>query len=224
MNTLEQLQNPYYMTRSRQLYLAPLMPYFRGSKLILDAGCGSGWLGEAFKRQLSATIVSVDLRRQSLKGGLDNPARMDVQFLGFTEAFDMVIAKDLLEHLVEPMKALEQFAAVLKPDGKLFVNVPTPGAPYFWDDCTHVRPYTKISIAQLLDETGFELLYCRYLGRPTFGAALFRYKGLVDALAERGIRRGDLVAVARKKPPPDAPTTLTFLVSNDFDVSHKQRT
>jgi SAM-dependent methyltransferase len=189
-----------YLARSRKQFIGPLLQYFRGCKLILDVGCGSGWISRSFQEFLSATVVSVDVRSQSLQCGVHNPVRMDARFLGFTEAFDMVIAKDVLEHLYDPAKALTQFAQLLKPDGRVLINVPTPDAPYFWDDYTHIRPYTKNSLNHLLDETGFNPVYSHYLARPTLGAALLRLKGLADALAEHGFRRGDLVTIAQKKP------------------------
>jgi 2-polyprenyl-3-methyl-5-hydroxy-6-metoxy-1,4-benzoquinol methylase len=188
-----------YMTRSRKQFVKNLLKHAKGSKTILDAGCGSGWLCEAFKQQISANVVSVDLRAETLKRNKNNPVMMDIRSLGFTEAFDLVVAKDIIEHLVEPEKAMRQFASVLKPEGKILVNVPTPGTPYFWDDYTHVRPYTKVSLAQLLDETGFEIVYTHYLAKPTIGAALFNFTAIVDGLADLGFRRGSVIAIARKK-------------------------
>jgi SAM-dependent methyltransferase len=125
---------------------------------------------------------------------------MDILNLGFTETFDLIIAKDVIEHLSNPKKAMEQFRVVLKANGKIIVNVPSPDAPYLWDDYTHIRPYTKQSLKHLLADSGFEPTYMRYLAAPTPGAAIFRFKGMLDTLANKGLRRGDLIAVARKKP------------------------
>jgi hypothetical protein len=51
----------------------------------------------------------------------------------------------------------------------------------------------------LLADSDFEPIYMKYLAAPTLGAALFKFKGMLDALADKGLRRGDLIAVARKK-------------------------
>jgi 2-polyprenyl-3-methyl-5-hydroxy-6-metoxy-1,4-benzoquinol methylase len=191
---------PITLTRSRKQLMQKLLPYVEGSKTILDAGCGSGWLCECFKQALDASVVSVDIRKTPLKSNKNNPVQMDIRHLGFTETFDVVIAKDIIEHLVDPASAMREFASVLKPNGKIYIDCPPPGVPYFWDDYEHVRPYTKNSLAYLLDDTGFEIIYSRYLARPTFGAALFCYKGVIDALADKvGLRKGSLIAVARKK-------------------------
>jgi SAM-dependent methyltransferase len=196
---LNKPNQPVFLTRSQKQFIQNLLPYFSGCKTILDAGSGSGYLGEALKQQLEATVTSVDIRPKSLKNNPnEQTAAMDVRYLGFGESFDLVLAKDILEHLTNPMAALKQFDLVLKPDGKLFVNVPSPQAPYFWDDHTHIRPYTKCSLNHMLMESGFKVLYMRYLARPTAGASLLRLKGFFDALAEKGYRRGDLVAVAQK--------------------------
>jgi SAM-dependent methyltransferase len=170
----------------------------------LDAGCGSGWLGAALKLELAATVFSVDLHVPQHKCCVDAYAVMDISSLGFTQVFDLVIAKDVIEHLSKPKAAMSQFHAALKPDGKIIVNVPSPDAPYLWDDYTHVRPYTKESLTHLLADSGFKPVYMKYLAAPTPGAALFKLKGLLDSLADKGLRRGDLIAVARKNKPAES--------------------
>lgn len=42
-----------------------------------------------------------------------------------TEGFDLVLLISVLEHLTEPQAVLEQCRRVLRPGGRLFVNVPT---------------------------------------------------------------------------------------------------
>lgn len=167
--------------------------------MILDAGCGSGWLGAALKNSLSATVISVDIQARTHIWNVDSFAVMDIGKLGFAQAFDLVIAKDVVEHLVNPRKAMQQIYSVLKAQGRLIVNVISPYAPYLWDDYTHVRPYNKMSLTHLLFDSGFQPIYMRYLAAPTPGAALLRLKGVFDALADKGLRRGDLIAVASKK-------------------------
>lgn len=187
------------LSRSQRRFVQSLLKYVGDCKMILDAGCGSGWLGEALKEYLSATVTAVDLRTPFMKCNVDNSAVMDVRLLGFSEAFDLVIAKDIIEHLSDPKSALEQFSKALKSNGKIIINVPSPQAPYLWDDYTHVRPFTKASLFHLLADSGFEVLFMKYLAAPTTGAALMRLKGILDSLGDKGFRKGDLLAVARKK-------------------------
>ena len=123
---------------------------------------------------------------------------MDVNNLGFSNTFDLIIAKDIVEHLSNPKKAMEKFASVLNSGGKLIITVPTPQAPFLWDDYTHIRPFTKTSLNQLLADSGFRVLFMQYQAAPTPGAALLKLKGLLDRLADKGFRKGNLFAVAQK--------------------------
>ena len=186
------------LTRSQKNFIKSLLKHVQGCKTMLDAGCGSGWVGEALKKQLSATVTAVDLKTPHSQCNVEFSAIMDVSHLGFSKAFDLVIAKDIIEHLSNPRKAMEQFSTALKDDGKIIITVPSPQAPFLWDDYTHVRPYTKTSLSQLLADSGFEVIFMNYQAAPTPGAALLRLKGLIDYLADKGVRKGNLFAVAKK--------------------------
>lgn len=94
---------------------------------------------------------------------------------------------------------MEQFSKVLKTNGKIIIIVPSPQAPFLWDDYTHVRPFTKASLTQLLTDSGFEVITLKYEAAPTPGAALLGMKGFLDSLADKGFRKGNLLAVARKQ-------------------------
>jgi len=188
------------LSRSQKRFVKSLLKYVVGSKIVLDAGCGSGWLGASLKECLPLTVISVDIRKPIAEYRVDSFVVMDIQQIGLTKAFDLIIAKDVVEHVVYPRKALQQFHSVLKTNGKIIIDVPSPSAPYLWDDYEHVRPYTKESMTKLLLDSGFRPIYMRYLAAPTPGATLLRFKGLIDKLADKGLRRGDLIAVAKKQP------------------------
>jgi ubiquinone/menaquinone biosynthesis C-methylase UbiE len=42
------------------------------------------------------------------------------------ELFDVIVCAEVLEHLLEPAKAIEEFERVLKPGGTLIITVPNP--------------------------------------------------------------------------------------------------
>ena len=185
------------LTRSQKKFIESLLKYVKDCRTILDAGCGSGWVGEALKERLSATVTAIDLKIPYSQCNVDF-AVMDANFLGFSQAFDLIIAKDIIEHLANPRKAMEQFSGALRENGKIIITVPSPQAPFLWDDYTHVRPFTKASLSQLLADSGFEVLFMKYQAAPTPGAALLKLKGLLDYLADKGFRKGNLFALAKK--------------------------
>jgi len=169
------------ISRSQRRLLQRLLKHIGDCKSILDVGCSSGWLGEALKEHLSATVTAVDVETPSQKPNVKDFALMDVQALGFPETFDLVIAKDILEHLHHPLSAMKEFARVLKNKGKILITVQSPQVPFLWDDYTHMRPLTKASLYKLLLTSGFEVRYIGYLAAPTPGAALLRMKGVLNS-------------------------------------------
>jgi ubiquinone/menaquinone biosynthesis C-methylase UbiE len=72
------------------------------------------------------------------------------------ESFDGVTCFDVLEHISDSTKAMQEFHRVLKREGKLIIKVASMNNPtWFWNDPTHVRPYTKYSTNLLLVENKF---------------------------------------------------------------------
>jgi hypothetical protein len=59
--------------------------------------------------------------------------------------------------LAEPKRALTELHRVLQPGGYACVIVPSPNdMEAFYDDYTHVRPYTPASLTQLAEDAGFK--------------------------------------------------------------------
>ena len=57
----------------------------------------------------------------------------------------------------EPDRAISEMYRILKPGGYACVIVPSPNDMIaFYDDYTHVRPYTPASLKQLAEGSGFK--------------------------------------------------------------------
>lgn len=69
--------------------------------------------------------------------------------------FDVVIAKDIIEHLHSFVSIVKEINRVLKPGGKAFVCVPSEWSYFLWNDYTHKRAFTPHSIKQLFVDNGF---------------------------------------------------------------------
>jgi len=110
---------------------------------ILEAGCGVGAQTTTLARNSpGARFVSVDISPDSLgqavdlveREGIGNVVfqRADVYALPFREAtFDHVFVCFLLEHLVEPTRALAECARVLRPGGTITAIEGDHGSCYF---------------------------------------------------------------------------------------------
>jgi len=95
---------------------------------VLDVGCGQGGTLELFKAAgMQATGIAlgedVAVCRQR---GLD-VVEMDLAFLDFPDStFDLVWCRHALEHSIFPYFVLAELRRILKPDGLLYVEVPSP--------------------------------------------------------------------------------------------------
>jgi SAM-dependent methyltransferase len=107
---------------------------------ILDYGCGDGTFLALLQRgddapahavgaEIDSRIV-IDCRRRF--AGLPAMRFVDVgslQDAAETASFDAVFCMEVLEHVVDPMPLLADFARLLRPGGRLVVSVPIETGP-----------------------------------------------------------------------------------------------
>lgn len=101
------------------------------NRKVLDAGCGTGVLS-AHLLEKGATVISVDFSASALtifKKAMTSrclPANIlqtDVTCLPFdNNAFDIILATDLIEHLHRPQEFLNEVHRVLKKRGRLLLT------------------------------------------------------------------------------------------------------
>lgn len=101
------------------------------NKLILDTGCGSGWAADVLVPK-GHRVISMDISTRNpilaLKR-LPHPGHAaltaDVFCLPFREnAFDCIIASEILEHVSDPEIFITSLVRVLKPGGILIITTP----------------------------------------------------------------------------------------------------
>jgi SAM-dependent methyltransferase len=104
-----------------------------GTRRVLDAGTGSGWLGEMLFRR-GFDVCALDLGGDSLQRAARRArnrgigirfAQGDIYQLPYPDrCFDVVTACEILEHLDRPGEALREMARVLRPGGCAIVSTP----------------------------------------------------------------------------------------------------
>jgi 2-polyprenyl-3-methyl-5-hydroxy-6-metoxy-1,4-benzoquinol methylase len=96
--------------------------FFRGipkDARILEAGCGSGWLGVELARRGFTHYTGIDLRPPaSIVGDIRNWHALGLE----PNAYDVLAAFELIEH----GDFFAAFEALLKPGGLLFLTSPVP--------------------------------------------------------------------------------------------------
>lgn len=110
--------------------LARIGPFVRPDARVLDAGTGEGRHLEALLGT-GAAVAGVDYSGSGLAKIPESLrprahfARCDLGRLPFADAsFDLVLAVDVIETLVEPGAVLREVARVLRPGGLLLCNIP----------------------------------------------------------------------------------------------------
>jgi SAM-dependent methyltransferase len=183
---------------------------FAGKSPILDLGPGRCW----FTKQNANAIVAVDNSPELVehfgKEGI-NIKLGDAYNIPFPdEYFEGAFCCWLFEHLPDPERSIKEIHRVLKPGGYLCLIIPSPNDMVsFYDDYTHVRPYTHTSLKQLAENAAFARYQIDYLPWTRgmtrvlrlFGPnAAFNYMRLADSLFRkmRLVNRNNLMLEAWK--------------------------
>lgn len=145
----------------------------RNSDLILDIGCGKGWVADYFLN-LGKSIISMDISltnplRISRKHNENNHLGLvaDVYSMPFKEnSIDCVISSEVMEHVPNPKLYIEEIVKVLKPGGKAVITTPYNEKLqyYLCVHCNkltpknaHLHSFNDNNIKELLPQTGCEI-------------------------------------------------------------------
>jgi len=165
--------------------LTPLVP--DRSARILDVGCGYGSALRHFTGLGYATLAGVELsdRRVRVARRLGVPIfqstaeEMDaVGDLAHAGPFDAAFTWHVFEHVVNPVRSLRNIAALLKPDGVLFVCIPNAEAEHLLQMAhyaPHIHSWSPHSLATALHLAGLDVIHqddsLRMVARRRGGAA-----------------------------------------------------
>ena len=129
---------------------------------ILDLGCNNCKWAESMG-YTKYDYIGIDINEKTLKIAKSNghnvmKYNLERETVPFKKGvFDMVIAKDVLEHIYSFVDITKEINRVLKRNGKLFVSVPAEFSFILWDDYTHKRAFSEKSITALLQDCGFHI-------------------------------------------------------------------
>jgi 2-polyprenyl-3-methyl-5-hydroxy-6-metoxy-1,4-benzoquinol methylase len=131
---------------------------------VLDVGCGQGpaleWFNNAGFTPTGLTLNMDDARVCQTAGhmtwiGDQNDMR---EAFGDLVTFDCVWARHVLEHSVAPYWTLHEFHRVLRPNGVLYVEVPSPDTACFHEsNRNHYSVMGQRMWAQLILRAGFTI-------------------------------------------------------------------
>ena len=122
--------------RRAETHAAFFTPYLRAGMRLLDCGCGPGTITCDLAGIVAPQeAVGIDADPKQVEAAVAYAAQQDLTNVRFQTAnvyalpfpegsFDAVFSHALLDHLSEPLKALQEMGRVLRPGGLLGVRAP----------------------------------------------------------------------------------------------------
>ena len=164
---------------------------------ILDVGCGQGIIGNILKNELSCECYGIEFDgtaavyadntgyyRRVFQFDIEKREGTDYnQFVSQGIKYDAIVCSDLLEHLLNPGRAIIFLSGFLKKDGKILISIPNIAHGdiiygLFQEkfnysemgilDNTHLRFFTKYSFAEYIDSINKKFNFnfdCKFVGR-----------------------------------------------------------
>jgi SAM-dependent methyltransferase len=219
--------------RATAAHLLDLVAEHVAGGRLLDVGCGHGLLLDEARRR-GFDVVGLELSRSAARHAreaLDLDVReVPLEEFAVWDGFDVVVLADVLEHLDDPVAAVERCARLLAPGGALCVVTPDPssltarvaGRRWWGYVPAHACLLPRATLRELLGEQGLVVSADVALVRS------FSARRWADGLAERlGPVRGPVDAVARHLPD-DASLSLALhdervIIAQRIDIERAPR-
>ncbi len=154
-----EIQDRHWWFRGRRRFIQSVLSSFDPGRKVLEVGCGTG----ANYPVLSETgryLVGLDLSDEALSYAPHDPrVKGDGVNMPFQDGtFDLVVALDVLEHVVDDGALARELRRVTRPGGRVLVFV--PAFSFLWgvqDELSHhVRRYTRKTLLNVLRCGGLE--------------------------------------------------------------------
>ncbi len=166
-------KNQYPKKLAGYIYNRFIKNYQNGdaNKKILDIGCSSGKALKRFAEFENLELYGVDIRDEKVDGITFKECNIEKDKIPFPDNyFDFVYSKSVLEHVINTDNFISEARRVLKPGG-VFIGL-TPDwkscRDIFWDDYTHVKPFTRKGLRDVLLIYNFHQAECEYFYQLPF--------------------------------------------------------
>ena len=157
--------------------LVKMLSFIGTDKKVIDFGCASGYFSELLTKK-GCIVTGVEINPEAAKLAEQYCQKVIVADLDFVslqeilpnEDFDVAIFGDVLEHLRNPWQILKETKSLLKPDGYVVASIPNiahgsirlallQGKFEYSElgilDNTHLRFFTKKTVEDLFDKSGY---------------------------------------------------------------------
>ena len=178
-NTLTKIEHHF---RSWDYYFGKLLPPEKKARIV-DLGCGDGNFVYYLQKRGYENVRGFDFSRELIEYGTELGIKnLEVNsldsILSNSEAeFDVIIIRDVLEHLEAPiiMETLAKACSRLSTKGMLLLQVPNGEGLYFssifYGDFTHSTAFSRSSLMQIGLASGFSRISCFQMEPPPVSVA-----------------------------------------------------
>lgn len=157
---------------------ARLLDLVGTGKRVLDVGCSSGYLARPLVER-GCTVIGIERDPNAAEAAREVCTEVlvgDVEVMALpfeSNAFDVILCGDLIEHLREPEQFLVRVHGYLRNGGRLVLSTPNVanwtmrlsllgGRWRYTDrgilDRTHLHLFTRKSLVEMLDRAGYRVV------------------------------------------------------------------
>ena len=189
----------FFKSQRDKYFKKILSNHFKNIPLVVDVGCGQGdFLIQA--KELGINAEGIDDKdfwvTRCVKKGLKVKKGSIFEIPYDDNSVDGIFLQSVLEH-ADAVKSMKEISRVIKNEGIVAISCPTP-EKHFWDDPTHVRPYTIKSLSTLFEMFGFKVTHKNYVFAELLGMTV-TWNGLFKWLNLIPTRIGSNIIVIGKK-------------------------
>ena len=132
---------------------------------LLEVGCGTGYVLNALVRECGLVATGSELFKEGLAYAKTRVPtadfiELDARRMPFEDAFDLVGAFDVLEHIDDDVGVLRGLYRAVRRDGHLLLTVPQH--PSLWSASDtyahHVRRYRRRELLERVTAAGFDII------------------------------------------------------------------
>lgn len=186
---LAQLESGNFWFKARnELILWAFGRFFPRARSYLEVGCGTGYVLAAIADAFPGLEVhGSEIFVEGLGFAKDRVDRahlfqMDARHVPYDAAFDVIGAFDVIEHIDEDVRVLEEMHRALHPGGGIILTVPQHD--WLWSSqdevAHHVRRYSRDELVGKVRDAGFRVEWTSSfvsLLLPAMAAARFAKRG-----------------------------------------------
>lgn len=155
----------FWFRARNAIVLWALRKYFPGFQSLLEVGCGTGFvlsgIAQAFPhaRIAGSEIYTAGLAFAAKRLPSVELLQMDARKLPYEAEFDVVVACDVIEHILEDDLVLQNFHRAIKPGGGCLITVPQH--QWLWspvdEAACHQRRYSATELRTKVEAAGFRI-------------------------------------------------------------------